>query len=224
MPESTDTSEQGLERLIWTAMTGAPVMLRRRSLRRRNRQLRPSATRWDPAARCAQGSRASGGGSVNRRHTVQTSEPVVLRWARERAGYGPETLASKVGVRPDRVLEWERSGNISISQADRLARHTHTPVSFLYLREPSEDDLPIPDFRAAGDARPAPPRPDLLKTVHLMARRQAWMRNELIEDGADPLPFVGCCGADSTPGEAATVMREHLVNADRLGLATAFVD
>ena len=87
---------------------------------------------------------------MNGRRTVQTLEPVVLRWARERAGYGPETLASKVGVRPDRVLEWERSGNISISQADRLARHTHTPVGFLYLRQPPEDDLPIPDFGLWG--------------------------------------------------------------------------
>ena len=144
------------------------------------------------------------------RRAVQMLEPVVLRWARERAGYGLETLASKVGVKPDRVIEWERSGNISISQADRLARHTHTPVGFLYLPQPPEDNLPIPDFRAAGDVRPARPSPDLLETVHLMARRQAWMRDELIEDGADPLPFVGCCRADSTPGEAAGAMREHL--------------
>ncbi len=144
------------------------------------------------------------------RRTLQTLEPVVLRWARERAGYGPETLASRIGVRPDRVLEWERSGNISISQADRLARHTHTPVGFLYLPQPPEDDLPIPDFRAAGGVRPARPSPDLLETVYLMARRQAWMRDELIEDGADPLSFVRCCGVDSTPAEAARAMREHL--------------
>ena len=36
------------------------------------------------------------------------------------------------------------------------------------------------------------------------------MRDELIEDGVDPLPFVGCCGADSTPADAAVAMREHL--------------
>ena len=144
------------------------------------------------------------------RRAVQMLQPDVLRWARERAGYGAETIASKVGVRPGRVLEWERSGSISISQADRLAHHTHTPVGFLYLQEPPEDNLPIPDFRTAGDVRPARPSPDLLETLQLMARRQAWMRDELIEDGADPLPFVGCCGADSTPADAANAMREHL--------------
>ena len=36
------------------------------------------------------------------------------------------------------------------------------------------------------------------------------MRDELIEDGADPLAFVGCCGRDATPAEAAAAMREHL--------------
>ena len=139
----------------------------------------------------------------------QTLQPAVLRWARERAGLGTETLATKVGVRTDQVVEWERSGQISISQADRLAQRTHTPLGYLYLREPPDDDLPIPDFRAP-EVRPARPSPDLLDTVHVMTRRQVWMRDELIEDGADPLPFVGCCDPDSRPTDAASAMREHL--------------
>ena len=97
-----------------------------------------------------------------------------------------------------------------MSQVDRLAHCTHTPVGYLYLREPPEDDLQIPDFRAAGGESPRRPSPDLLETVDLMARRQAWMRDELIEDGADPLAFVGCCGRDATPAEVAAAMREHL--------------
>ena len=143
------------------------------------------------------------------RRLVQRLEPAVLRWARERAGLGVETLAAKVGVGADRVLEWERSGSISISQADRLALRTHTPLGYLYLAEPPDDDLPIADFRAPiGRARRA--SPDLLDTVYMMVRRQVWMREELIEDGADPLPFVGCCGPGSTPAEAGSAMRQHL--------------
>ena len=143
------------------------------------------------------------------RRVQRTLQPAVLRWARERAGLGAEVLAAKVGVRPDRVAEWERSGNISISQADRLARSTHTPLGYLYLREPPDDDLPIPDFRAPG-VRPRRPSPNLLDTIYLMARRQEWMRDELLEDGADPLPFVGCCDPGSPPGDAASAMRKHL--------------
>ena len=138
-----------------------------------------------------------------------TLEPSVLRWARERASLDVNTVAAKVGVAPDRVAEWERSGRISVAQADRLAHHTRTPVGYLYLRRPPRDDLPIPDFRAAGGVRPRRPSPDLLATVHSMARRQSWMREELIEDGADPLPFVGCC-RDSTVADTASAMRKHL--------------
>ena len=142
------------------------------------------------------------------RRAQRRLRPEVLRWARERAGLAPDTLAARLRVRPDRIAEWEASGRISISQADRLARCTRTPVGYLYLDEPPDDDLPIPDFRAP-ELRPRRPSPDLLDTVYLMARRQAWMREELIEDGADPLPFVGCARGSSPVG-AAAAMREHL--------------
>ena len=144
------------------------------------------------------------------RRVQRSLRTAVLRWSRERAGLGTETIAARIGVKQDRVLEWERSGRISMSQVDRLAHYTHTPVGYLYLREPPEDGLPIPDFRTPGGKSPRRPSPDLLETVDLMARRQAWMRDELIEDGADPLAFVGCGGRDATLAEAAVAMREHL--------------
>ena len=46
----------------------------------------------------------------------------------------------------------------------------------------------------------------------------------LIEDGAGPLGFVGCCGRDSTPGEAAVAMREHLELSTDWGSRQRFVD
>ena len=132
--------------------------------------------------------------------------------ARERAGLGMETVAAKVGVRPDG--SWSGNGRKDgVSAGLRWTgwRTALTPRSATStcVNLP-DDDLPIPDCRAAGGESPRPPSPDLLETVDLMARRQAWMRDELIEDGADPLAFVGCCGRDATPAEAAAAMREHL--------------
>ena len=119
-----------------------------------------------------------------------TLQPEVLRWARERAKLQPEELAQKMGVKlPDRVLKWEKDGAISVAQVDRLAKCTYTPLGFLYLEEPPDERLPITDFRTREGT--PPPSPDLLETVYLMQRRQAWMRDELIEDGAEPLDFVG---------------------------------
>ena len=149
------------------------------------------------------------------RREQTTLQPTVLRWARERAGLAMETVATKVGARPDRVVEWEQSGRISLSQVDRLAHCTHTPLGSFYLCERPDGALPIPDLRRAGGESRRRPGPDSLETVDLMARRQAWMRDELIEDCADPLAFVCCCGRDATPAEAAVTMREHQQTASR---------
>ena len=137
-------------------------------------------------------------------------QPDVLRWARERTRVSRDELAQKMQVSPERVLEWERSGRISIAQADKLAQRTHTPLGYLYLAEPPEDHLPIPDFRTRSDDTPSRPSPDLLETVETMLRRQAWMHDELIEDEAEPLDFVGAYGIDAPSRQVAVAMRDAL--------------
>ena len=142
-----------------------------------------------------------------------TLEPKVLQWARERVGLSPEDLAKKMPVKVERVTEWEQTGRISIAQADKLAAKTYTPLGYLYLLEPPDESLPIRDFRTRSGDAPKRPSVDLLDTVYLMQRRQAWMRDDLIEGGADPLEFVGAYSVDDSYTEIAAAMR------DALGLA-----
>jgi Zn-dependent peptidase ImmA (M78 family) len=66
-----------------------------------------------------------------------------------------------------------------------------TPFGFLFLDEPPEEELPIPDFRTVGDTPIDRPSPNLIDTIHTMQRRQAWMRDVLIEEGHDPFSYVG---------------------------------
>ena len=139
-----------------------------------------------------------------------TLEPAVLRWARERVRLEPGALADKIGVKAERVAEWEDSGKISFAQANRLAKTTHTPVGYLYLPTPPEDQLPIPDFRTVGDRPLGPPSPNLLETVQQMQRRQAWMREEMIEQGREGLRFVGSIDPATDPVDVAARMRESL--------------
>ena len=147
---------------------------------------------------------------TSRRVQIQL-QPDVLSWARERAGISRDDLARKMQVRVERVMDWEETGNISIAQADKLAERTHTPLGLLYLSTPPEDKLPIPDFRTRHpDASPERPSLDLLETVHAMQRRQAWMRDDLVAAGAEPLPFVGACTLDHSHIEVAEAMRDAL--------------
>ena len=146
---------------------------------------------------------------TSRRQQI-TLQPEVLRWARQRAGLTPQELAKKMNAKPETLLKWESTGKISIAQADRLAARTYTPLGYLYLSKPPAEPLPIRDFRTPGDDPPKRPSPNLLDTVYQMQRRQAWMRDDLIEGGADPLEFVGAYNLTDGHTEVAAAMRATL--------------
>ena len=138
-------------------------------------------------------------------------QPDVLRWARERAELTDDALAEKVNLSVERVLEWERTGQISMAWAERLAHATHTPFGFLFLSFPPYERLPIQDFRTRANAVPAHPSADLLETVYAMQRRRDWMREELIETGSEPLPFVGAHHPNGNYDAVAGAMRDALL-------------
>ena len=140
-----------------------------------------------------------------------TLEPSVLQWARARAELSAEDLAGKMQVRPERVLEWESSGNISMAQSKRLAGATYTPYGYLFLSEPPDESLPIADFRTRGGETRRRPSPNLLDTVYAMQRRQEWMRDEVIRQYEEPpLPFVGAFALTDDPAKVAEAMRDTL--------------
>ena len=115
-----------------------------------------------------------------------------------------------MGVKPQRVEEWEKSGHITFSQADRLAKHTHTPLGFLYLSKPAKDNLTIPDLRTTGNRSLDRPSLELLDTVKMMKQRQAWMRETVIYYGQEPLTFVDSMVMTKTQQEVAAVMYKIL--------------
>ena len=142
-----------------------------------------------------------------------TLQPSVLRWARERSGFDREQLAANLKVQAQDIEEWERSGRLTFKEVDDLAKRTHTPVGYLYLPEPPNDDLPIADFRTRTGVSPNRPSPDLLDTIYQMQLRQAWMREEMIYQGESPLDFVGAFDLGSSgpsPAQVAAAMGDVL--------------
>jgi Zn-dependent peptidase ImmA (M78 family) len=117
---------------------------------------------------------------------VPVSAPV-LRWALERSGRDAQTLRPKF----PKLHEWlEGQTQPTLRQLEAFAKVTSTPLGYLFLNEPPQERLPIPHFRTQLDAQPKRASPDLLETVQTMERRQAWVREYLIDEGQDPLPFV----------------------------------
>lgn len=130
--------------------------------------------------------------------------PKMLRWARERAGYDPCDLAR----RAPQLAAWERGEKQpTFKQLEKLAKATHTPLGYLFLPEPPEERLPIPDFRTVSGLAGERPSPDLLDTIYTMQRRQSWLRETLVESDAEPLGFVGSARLSDAPDTVGREMR-----------------
>jgi Zn-dependent peptidase ImmA (M78 family) len=115
-------------------------------------------------------------------------KPELIRWAIDRSGLPPDHLAQRF----PNLDEWQTGGHRpTLRQLESFARATMTPFGFFFLDEPPDERLPIPDFRTRGDTPIDRPSPNLIETVQTMQRRQAWMRDLMIEEGREPLEFVG---------------------------------
>jgi len=115
-------------------------------------------------------------------------KPELIRWAIDRSGLPADDLLRRF----PKLDEWKTGERQpTFRQLEHFAKTTMTPFGYLLLDEPPEERLPIPDFRTVGDTPIDRPSPNLIETIHTMQRRQAWMRDLLIEEGHERLDFVG---------------------------------
>jgi Zn-dependent peptidase ImmA (M78 family) len=134
-------------------------------------------------------------------------KPKLLRWARERAGLQFDDLARRF----PRLARWE-SGETrpTRKQLERFAKATYATVDHLLLTKPPVERVPIPDFRAAGNARIGQPSPNLLDTLSLCQQRQAWYRDFARAQGDKRLAFVGSVNLTSDIAATAAAMQSAL--------------
>lgn len=131
----------------------------------------------------------------------------VLRWALERSSKDISTLTEKL----PRLQGWlDGQSQPTLRQLEALAKATSTPLGYFFLAQPPEEKLPIPLFRTLGDGHPHRPSPDLLETVQIMERRQAWVREYLVDEGQLALRFVRSAKLSEEPGRIAGEIRSVL--------------
>ncbi len=133
--------------------------------------------------------------------------PKMLRWACERAGHDVAHFAARIPQLPSWV---GRERQPTFKQLEKLAKATRTPLGYLFLAEPPEEKLPVPDYRTVAAATRGRPSPELLDTLHAMQRRQDWLRDCLVEDGAEPPGFVGTARLTDAPDGVGREMRRML--------------
>ncbi len=137
-------------------------------------------------------------------------KPECLRWARERAGFSISELAERLGLNSDKILDWEKTGEITLSRAERLAEKTHTPFGYLFLSEPPTEVLPIQDFRTVSTQDIPKPSVDLLDVINDAIEKQDWYRDYLIANGAEVLGFVGSLKVSKNIVKAAELIRKTI--------------
>lgn len=139
----------------------------------------------------------------------------MLLWACERTGWD----VADAEERFPKFAEWiaddpKARRKPTLKQLEKFAQAVHVPLGMLFLREPPEERLPITDFRTVDPRSTRRPSPDLLDTVYAMQRRQGWLQDFLVEEGADPVDFVGSAKLTDSPEMVGGEMRRLLGLAD----------
>ncbi len=134
-------------------------------------------------------------------------KPELIQWALDRSGKYPDMLAKKL----PKIGEW-LAGEVSptLKQLETFARATYTPIGFLFLPQPPDEQVPIPDFRTMAAESFDRPSPDLLDTIYICQQRQEWYRDFERSMGGEPLPLVGSAQLTDDVIQTAALMRKAL--------------
>lgn len=131
----------------------------------------------------------------------------VIDWAVDRARADREAVTAK-----NNWLSGASGGLVhpTLRQLEKFASDMRVPVGFLFLQNPPQEKLPIPDFRTVASGRGRAPSPDLLETVFLNQNRQEWYRNYALRNDLDEPRYVGSTSVKDDVTEVAGLIRDQL--------------
>ncbi|CAG7648133.1 ImmA/IrrE family metallo-endopeptidase [Paenibacillus allorhizosphaerae] len=79
----------------------------------------------------------------------------------------------------------------TFKQLEDFAASTATPLGYFFLMAPPVETLPIPHYRTLEEGDNGQVSPDLIETLHIMQRRQDFMRDYYEQYVGTELEFVG---------------------------------
>lgn len=130
--------------------------------------------------------------------------PELLRWAVDRSGLSFSDFKEPVQA-------WiSGDAQPTVRKLEGFARKAMVPFGYLFLASPPQESIGVPDFRTFRDEKRRTFSPNLRDTITDIQRRQAWMRDYLIDAGDEPLPFVGTLNSGQPTKQAAETIRRQL--------------
>jgi len=110
----------------------------------------------------------------------------ILEWAINYSAQGLE-----VEAKFPKLNSWLKKEDFpTVRQLEKFAKITRVPFGYFFLDKEPEIKLSIPFFRTTQETRPSSFSPELIDTVKIVEQRKVWLRDFLIQSGADKLTFV----------------------------------
>ncbi len=135
----------------------------------------------------------------------------VLVWARVESGYDPERVAKRLGVKPERVAEWEAGELVpTMRQLESLAKFYHRPLGIFFRPKPPVMAPLAAEYRRLPGVTPGHESPELRLAVRKMSNRREMMV-ELLEELGEAVPLFGLAAhLDEKPETIAERLRCEL--------------
>ncbi|MFL2044028.1 ImmA/IrrE family metallo-endopeptidase [Weissella hellenica] len=134
--------------------------------------------------------------------------PEVLTWVISDSDLLPEKMDEQ--LQKFEVSGWLRGEKTpTLAQLKKFASALHVPFGHLFLKQVPKTQPVSLAFRTVEN-RPAQMSGGLKKVIGIMQTRQDWMRDELIEDGANPLEIIGEYKDESSYQKLAEEVRNLL--------------
>lgn len=135
--------------------------------------------------------------------------PRIIRWAIETRNISEDTIAKKLHKKIEDVAAWiEGKEKPTFKQAQKLAKILEIPFGYLYLKNPPEEKLPVPDFRTVKNKKPV--SSNIKKLLLQLEQKQLFLEDFFRSEGYEPLDFIGKFNTDSNYKKIAEEIRNWL--------------
>ena len=135
----------------------------------------------------------------------------LLAWARQESGYAPELAAKRLGVRPERLLSWERGdAKPTVRQAQALAKLYHRSFGVFFLPQPPSLPPLAAEYRHLPGIVPGVESPELRLAIRIMSHRREVSLQLSGELGVTVPEFTVAAHLSEAPSEVGRRLREML--------------
>lgn len=112
----------------------------------------------------------------------------ILAWAIESSGNDVAFLKNKFPEIESWITE---SSQIPIGKIQELSKTLNVPFGYFFLNDIPHEEVPLANYRTIDNEQYHQLSRELIDTIYEMERKQDFVRRSRIEDGFEPLPFIG---------------------------------